>query len=60
MKDVSFRQSHLKKDCPKKCTEKVKTVKKNPESLPCCRKGYIGPKNVDLNMMLEGNPILGN
>ena len=44
-------RSHLKKDCPKKSQKKL--LKSLQESALDVIKGYIGLKNVDLNMMLR-------
>ena len=53
-------KSHLKKDCPKKRTEKVKTVKKPPGVCPRCRKGVHWTKECQSKYDVEGNPISGN
>ena len=43
-----------KKDCPKKHTEKIKTAKKNLQDFALIAiRGYIGPGNVSLNMLLK-------
>ena len=47
-------KSHLKKNCPKKHTEKIKTTKKPLGVCPQCHKGVHWAKNIDLSMMLKG------
>ena len=49
-------KTHLKKkkDCPKKHREKIKTAKKNLQDFALIAiRGYIGPGNVSLNMLLK-------
>ena len=35
--------------------KKLKLLKKTSRNMPSCIKGYIGPGNVDLNMILKGS-----
>ena len=46
-------KTHLKKDSAKKHTEKIKNVKKYLQKFALIAiRGYTGPENVNLNMIL--------
>jgi hypothetical protein len=53
-------KTHLKKDCPKKHTQKIKTVEKPPEICPRCPKGIHWARECQSKYDVEGKPILGN
>ena len=53
-------KSHLKKDCPKKHTENIKTTKKPPGVCPQYHKGVHWAKKYQSKYDVEGNPIWGN
>ena len=53
-------KTHLKKDCPKKHTQKIKTVEKPPEICLRCHKGIHWARECRSKYDVEGKPISGN
>ena len=53
-------KTHLKKDSPKKYTEKIKTIKKPPKMCPHCHKGIHWARGCQSKYDITGKPISGN